>query len=197
MMTKLDVTIRKMKMSDLLALEAIDPTFESATYLAIEQAEVEGWPTFRFAERAFETPFVKEMGYRYDVEQLEQTRYRLSQGGSLLLVAEAGEQVVAVLEVEGESWRNTALIWALFVDKAWRGRGLGRMFLERAETWARRRKFRALVLETQTNNVPAIRFYQRHGYEIAGFDTHFYTNEDVERREVGLFMYKELKPSKA
>lgn len=187
-----EAAIRKMKMSDLLLLEGIDPTFESQSYLALERSEAGGWPTFQFVERTFETPFVKEVGYRYDVVQMEQTRYRLQQGGSLLLVAEAAERLVAVLEVEGETWRNTALVWALFVDKAWRGQGLGTTLLKRAEAWARRRKFRALVLETQTNNLPAIRFYQRQGYQIAGFDTHFYTNQDVERREVGLFLYKEL-----
>ncbi|MDQ4078577.1 MAG: GNAT family N-acetyltransferase, partial [Chloroflexota bacterium] len=123
----------------------------------------------------------------------EQTRFRLERAESvLMLVAEAGGRLVGVLEVEGEEWRNTALIWALFVDRAWRGRGVGRELLKRAARWAIEEGYRALVLETQTNNVPAIRFYQRHGFHIAGLDTHFYSNEDVARREVALFMYKAL-----
>ncbi len=187
-----EAVIRPMRMGDLLLLDQIDPAFESPTYLELERSDADGWPAFSFVERPFETPFVKEVGYRYDTEQLEQARYRLEHGDALMLVAEAGERLVAVLEVEGESWRNTALVWALFVDRAWRGRGLGRTLLGRAEAWAKRRKFRAAVLETQTNNVPAIRFYQRQGYHIAGFDTHFYTNRDMEQREVALFMYKVL-----
>ena len=106
--------------------------------------------------------------------------------------AAAAERVVAILEVEAETWRNTALIWALFVDKAWRGQGLGARLLREAEKWATRKKFRALALETQSNNLPAIHFYRRHGYDIAGFDHYFYTNHDIENKEVALFMYKLL-----
>ncbi|MGH2541216.1 MAG: GNAT family N-acetyltransferase [Ardenticatenaceae bacterium] len=188
-----EFTIRSMKRGDLLALDQIDPNFESDGYLAVETVQHTIAPTFRLVERPFEKPFVKEVGYRYDGAQLEQARYRLEQAESaLMLVAEAGRRLVGILEVEGESWRNTALIWALFVDQAWRGRGVGRAFLNRVEEWARAEGYRALVLETQTNNLPAIRFYHRHGYHITGLDTHFYTNTDVERREVALFMYKEL-----
>jgi ribosomal protein S18 acetylase RimI-like enzyme len=189
------VVIRAMRRSDLLALDQIDPAFESDTVLDVERLQDGASYVFRLTERALPVPFVKETGYRYDLQQLEQTRYRLEQappGQALLLVAEAGSRLVAVLEVEAEPWRNTALIWALFIDRAWRNRGLGRNLLERAEAWAIASEHRAVVLETQSNNVPAIRFYQRHGYHIAGLDIHFYTNHDIERREVALFMYKTL-----
>jgi ribosomal protein S18 acetylase RimI-like enzyme len=189
-------TIRKMRRGDLLALDQIDPAFESATFLDVEQSEEGVGATFRLVERPFEVPFVKEAGYRYDAEQLEQSRYRLQNPDTtLLLVAEAGGRLVAVLEVEGEAWRNTALIWALFVDRAWRGKGLGRLLLQRAESWAKEAGYRAVVLETQSNNVPALRFYRQQGYHIAGLDTHFYQNNDVARHEVALFLYKALEPA--
>ncbi len=187
--------IRPMTNGDLLALEQIDPNFVSATFFAVERQEQEGGVSFHLVERAFDTPFHKETGYRYDFQQLQQSRYRLAEarkGQALMLVAEADKRLVAVLEVEPEPWRGTALIWALFVDRAWRGKGVGRNLLARAEVWATEQGCRAIVLETQTNNVPAIRFYHRHGYHIAGLDTHFYSNGDVGRAEVALFMYKEL-----
>jgi hypothetical protein len=43
-----------------------------------------------------------------------------------------------------------------------------------------------LVLETQTCDVPAINFYLKFGYELIGFDTAAYSNEDIEKREVRL-----------
>lgn len=185
--------IRKMRPADLLALDQIDPAFESSSYLDVEREQQGLDVTFRLVERPFDTPFIKESGYHYDVEQMEQTRYRLGHAQSaLMLVAEAGKRLVAVLEVEGEAWRGTALIWALFVDRAWRGRGIGQALLQRAETWARDEGYRAVVLETQTNNTPALRFYQRHGYLCTGLDTHFYSLDDVARREVALFLYKPM-----
>lgn len=186
-------TIRPMRLGDLLALSQIDPAFESLSYLEVEQSHAGLETTFRLVERSLERPFVKEAGYHYDVEQLEQSRYRLEYAESaLMLVAEANKRLIAVLEVEGEAWRGTALIWALFVDQAWRGRGLGRTLLDRAEQWATAEGYRALVLETQSNNVPALRFYQRMGFSISGLDTLFYSMDDVARREVALFLYKPL-----
>lgn len=192
-MTTQPFTIRKMRRGDLLALDQIDPAFESDSFLDVERYEEGIETTFRLVEKAFDVPFVKEVGYRYDSDQLEQTRYRLQNPDStLLLVAESAGRLIAVLEVEGEAWRNTALIWALFVDSAWRGRGLGHLLLERAESWAKESGYRAVVLETQSNNIPALRFYRRHGYHVAGLDTHFYQNSDIARHEVALFLYKEL-----
>ncbi len=182
-----------MSIGDLLALDQVDPSFQSDTFLDVEREEEGLGVTFRLVERPFDTPFIKETGYHYDVEQLEQTRYRLEHAeAALMLVAEVQGRLVAILEVEGEAWRNTALVWALFVDRAWRGKGVGKALLARAEAWAAKRRYRALVLETQSNNVPAIRFYQRHGYQIAGLDMYFYSLDDVARREVALFLYKML-----
>jgi streptothricin acetyltransferase len=186
-------TYRKMTLGDLLALDQIDPNFTSTSYLDVESVNRAGTLTVTFTERPFATPFTKEKGYRYDTDQLEMTRYRLEQSkNALVMVAEAEGRLVAILEVESEPWRNTALVWALFVDKAWRGQGVGAKLLREAEKWAKRKRLRAVVLETQTNNIPAIRFYEKQGYAIAGFDRYFYTNQDVENKEVALFMYKTI-----
>jgi ribosomal protein S18 acetylase RimI-like enzyme len=54
-------------------------------------------------------------------------------------------------------------------------------------SWARERGLRAILLETQTNNTPACRFYARLGFELIGINEIFYTNSDLERGEVALF----------
>ncbi len=186
-------TYRKMTPGDLIALDQIDPNFTSDSYLDVEMLQRAGQLAVTFTERPFEIPFTKEIGYRYDTDQMEMTRYRLEQSkNALVMVAEHEGRLVAILEVEAETWRNTALVWALFVDKAWRGQGVGAKLLREAEKWAKRKRFRAMVLETQTNNIPAIRFYEKQGYAIAGFDRYFYSNSDVEHKEVALFMYKVL-----
>lgn len=43
-----------------------------------------------------------------------------------------------------------------------------------------------LVLETQTCLAATIDFYLKFGFELIGFDTVAYSNEDVERKEVRL-----------
>lgn len=182
-----DVVIRPLRFGDLAALDQIDPNFVSESDLEVEVERTGLGATWRLVERRFERPFRKEIGYRYDVTELERTRLRLQEGQSLQLVAERAGRLVAILEVEPERWRHTAIIWALLVGASVRGQGLGRRLFERAVAWARRQEFRALVLETQTNNVPALRFYRRLGCQIAGPDTHFSPN-----REVALFLYYKL-----
>ena len=42
------------------------------------------------------------------------------------------------------------------------------------------------MLETQSCNDPAIRFYRKHGFALIGFDLTAYSETDVEKREVRL-----------
>ena len=67
-----------------------------------------------------------------------------------------------------------------------RGHGLGAAFLERAKADACQAGARMIVLETQSCNVPAIRFYLKQGFQLIGFDLASYTNDDRQRREVRL-----------
>lgn len=56
---------------------------------------------------------------------------------------------------------------------------------------------RMLIVETQTCNVPATRFYVKFGFELIGFDSATYSNEDIEKREVRLELGLKLQPRNA
>jgi hypothetical protein len=43
-----------------------------------------------------------------------------------------------------------------------------------------------LVLKTQFYNVPAIKFYLNYGFQLIGFDSATYTNDDITRKELRL-----------
>jgi len=51
---------------------------------------------------------------------------------------------------------------------------------------------RTVVCKTLNTNVDAISFYRSVGYEFHAIDISFYSNHDVERGEVALFMKKAL-----
>jgi GNAT superfamily N-acetyltransferase len=57
-----------------------------------------------------------------------------------------------------------ALLWDLRVSPAARTRGVGSALLRAVEDHARQRSAHVLCAETQQVNVPACRFYQRHGF---------------------------------
>lgn len=180
-------SIRPMLAADLPRLAEIDPSFTSRTVLAVEKSGsglAVGW---RLEERPLPTPYDKRHHYDFDDTEIANVRRRFEQGTGLHLVVEWRDQLAGILDVEAQDWNNTALIWNIMLDRAIRGQGVGRALFERAVTWGRMQGFRALQIETQTNNVPACKFYVRIGCAISGIHDTYYTNRDIQRQEVAIF----------
>lgn len=59
-----------------------------------------------------------------------------------------------------------AFVAELFVEEAYRRRGLGRRLLEEGEAWARERGVRRLVLNVAVGNAPARSLYEAVGYGV-------------------------------
>jgi streptothricin acetyltransferase len=177
---------------DISRLIQIRPGFVSPTALDVERfgsgLEV-GW---RLVERPLPEPFDK--GRRYDFDETEQgyIRQRFRRGDGLHLVVEWEGRLAGILDVVPQEWNNTAWIWNIMLDHDIRGRGVGRALFQQAITWARRQGYRALGLETQTNNVPACKFYAAMGCRLEGLRETFYTNHDIARHEVAIFWVYEL-----
>ncbi len=96
-----------------------------------------------------------------------------------------GEQV-GWLEVGYHKWNNRMRVWEILVKEGFRRKGIGTALMNHAVIVSKEKGARALVLETQTCNVPAISSYLKHGFELVGFDATAYTNQDMDRREVRL-----------
>ena len=62
------------------------------------------------------------------------------------------------------------------------------MLLNYVKDIAMERKYRVVMLETQTSNVNAVDFYLHEGFTLIGFDSCCYTNDDLTRKEVRLNM---------
>ena len=62
--------------------------------------------------------------------------------------------------------KDLAVLWDLRVQPDQRRQGFGAHLFQDAAEWARARGCRNLIIETQNNNVPACRFYQRQGCQL-------------------------------
>jgi ribosomal protein S18 acetylase RimI-like enzyme len=111
---------------------------------------------------------------------------------SLQLVVEDSGRFIALLDAEVESWRRVLRVWNLLVDQEYRRQGIGTELMHRVEEFGVERHCRAISVEAQATNWPALAFYSKIGFEICGVDDHQYTNRDLERKEVALFLYREL-----
>ena len=188
-----DFIIRPLTSADVPRLAEIDAEFESDRFLHVEKTTQGLEVSWRLVERPLAPPF-HSSDYSLDRQQRQEVGARLREGDGLYLAVEdsSTDKLVALLDLEHERWRDTATIWNIVVDRAYRRHGLGRELMNRAITWACEQSLRAIVLETQTNNMAACRFYQAMGFKLCGLDDHFYSNDDIGAQEVALFWWYEL-----
>lgn len=102
------------------------------------------------------------------------------------------DELVGVIIVDPRKWNNSLFIAEIEVSDKYRNEGIGKDLVRVVEEKALERGFRAIGVETQNTNVPAIRFFQSMEFEIAGIDTSLYDKNDLENEEVALFMRKYL-----
>lgn len=84
---------------------------------------------------------------------------------------------------------DSAALVDIRVAPEWRKKGIGKALWLAAEDWARLKRIRQLMVETQDINVAACRFYQRMGCEILSINPSGY---DPELNEVQLIWVKRL-----
>lgn len=101
-------------------------------------------------------------------------------------------KLVAVIQSSLEVWNNRYRIWDLHVEQKYRKKGYGKALIKHIEGIAKKKGARALILEVQSCNEPAITFYRKLGYMFKGFDISAYTNNDIKKREVRLEFGKDI-----
>ncbi len=181
--------IRPMRLEDIPRLTEIRPSFISHTYLDVERSGAGFLINWRLIEKPLDEPFVKGTAYDFTLDERKSIQARLLQRDALEEIVEDRQtgRIVGILDMAVEDWRSVAWIWNLMLDEDVRGQGLGRELVAHSIVWTKRRKLRAIMLETQTNNVPACKFYTKVGFQLTGINETFYTNKDHQRREIALF----------
>ncbi len=158
--------------------------YRTEGYLDIQLTEEQGISRIAFCPRLFPKPVEKELEVSWMKDFLRDPR---------LFAAMTGQgEMAGYLELNLERWNNRMRVTNLFVEEPFRGQGAGFCLMEHAFSVSRRAGARMMVLETQSCNLPAIRFYQSMGYAIGGFDLFHYSNEDIQRHEVRMEMMRFL-----
>lgn len=156
--------------------------YRTEGYLDIRLVEEQGISRMEFCPQSFPQPVEKELEVSWMKDFLRDP---------LLFAAVTEQQEIAgYLEMNLERWNNRMRVTNLFVEEPFRGQGAGSALMAHAVQVSREAGTRMMVLETQSCNLPAIRFYQSQGYAIGGLDLFHYSNEDPQRHEVRIEMMR-------
>ena len=109
------------------------------------------------------------------------------QSSDALLVAEEEGQICGFLDLRAEGWRRLATARNVIVAESHRRRGVGSALLAAANRWTREQSLEALMVEAQSQNWPAVRFYRKLGFAFCGFNERYYVSK------IALFFTRRVK----
>jgi len=156
------IEIRELdRKQDRKSVEAIETAFETDVVFEL----IAGARRIELVETKLERPIVK----RYSIGEVFAPWASWQRGW----VAD-DDGVRGFATVEYEAWHQRLVLWFLYIEPAWRRRGVGRALLERAEAYGREAGATHVWLETSNVNVPGVRAYERLGYSLCGADTFYY-----------------------
>jgi ribosomal protein S18 acetylase RimI-like enzyme len=168
------MTVRKGDLKDLNACVLIDNTYET-DYVWQLQGEEKPYEEMVITFRTIRLPRSMRVNPPRDADYLLEDWER----GECFLIAEEGDEIRGYLDLTVQAWQRTGWINDMAVPKRYRRQGTGTALVRAALRWARNRGLRAVMLETQTKNYPAICFFRKHGFTFCGFNDQYYSNQDI------------------
>ena len=158
-------------------LREIASKYSSYHYYEVSVFPISGSWRVELTHKAFEDRLDKNYRGRLFEDHVNEPR---------VFSAILSDKQVGWIELGYDKWNNRMRVWEFLVEEEYRRRRIGTLLMKHAVKIARDKGARMLVLETQTNNAPAIEFYLKFGFQLIGFDLAAYSNEDISRKEVRL-----------
>jgi len=96
-----------------------------------------------------------------------------------VLVATIKSEIVAYSVLMQGLTPHTTWITDLVVMRRLRRQGVGTALILASQEWAMQKKSRRIILEMQPKNYPAICLAYKLGFDLCGYNDHYYTNNDI------------------
>lgn len=112
----------------------------------------------------------------------------LARGNAEIWVAEVDGTVVGDAVVLFRQGFDSARLYSMVVDPAFRGRGVAKLLLDAAEEGARERGVIVMRLEVREENAAALALYQQAGYVVRGRTDDYYQDHEAALRLLKRFV---------
>jgi ribosomal protein S18 acetylase RimI-like enzyme len=96
-----------------------------------------------------------------------------------LLVSQLEEEVVGYISLDQNPLLKATWVTDLAVKRQFRRQGIGSALVIAAQEWALNNKSRRLILEMQPKNFPTIQLAKKLGFELCGYNDHYFANHDI------------------
>jgi len=96
-----------------------------------------------------------------------------------VLVATMDAKIVGYACLMNNMAPNTTWVTDLVVLRRQRRQGIGTALLIASQDWAMQKNNRRIILEMQPKNFPAISLAEKLGFDLCGYNDHYYTNQDI------------------
>lgn len=153
--------------------------YTSDKYYDVSHKETENGWMIDFTLKHFDTPFHKYLKGEIFEDYLENIE---------CYIAELNREEVGIVSISHEKWNNVLRINDIYISPLEQNNGIGSKFMTLVKKRAAEMDVRAIFLETQTSNYPAIQFYKKHGFSLIGCNLFSYSNNDIDKKEVRVEM---------
>ncbi|MFJ8530258.1 GNAT family N-acetyltransferase [Bacillus sp. NPDC094106] len=184
----MDIFIRKLEIEDLNAIPEIDDSFTVDSKLVLSLAAMNQRIEYIVKEiQSYEKNYSEGI-YNEDQEgDLDYNEY-INNPNKIIFLAFMNQRMIGMIILK-RNWNSFAYVEDIKVDKQFRQLGVGRKLIEQAKHWAQACEMPGIMLETQSNNVRACKFYESCGFVIGGFDFLVYKGMNEQSDEVAIYWY--------
>lgn len=167
------IEIRPAIATDIQALTKLEHNYSSDFVWQMDLRQEDGEINITFRE--VRLPRSSQVRYPREHQNLEDT-WTQRDG---LLVAEMENEIVGYVSLSQNKTLRATSVTDLAVMRRLRRKGIGSALVIASQEWATQNKSRRLILEMQPKNYPAIRLAKKLGFELCGYNDHYFANHDI------------------
>ncbi|MCT4631384.1 MAG: GNAT family N-acetyltransferase [Firmicutes bacterium] len=158
--------------------------FKTDRIIAVEKSKEDKSMVIKFNEVELDRQYIKE--WKSDNDSISFFQSIIDEGFSFGVFKD--NVLIGILLSSYHGWNNSLWIENIRVSEKAMGEGIGRKLIDRLISYGKSKKIRILGLEVQSTNYPAIKFYEKCGFEISGVDFKRYPQRENDIFQVAIIM---------